>query len=55
MVPLVAVFILELATLTVIIDACLRSWRQPDLAERLRHDQPVSLAEEAQEWLDNRP
>jgi hypothetical protein len=53
MVLLVAVGILELVALTVMIDAWLRSRRQPDLPERLRPNQPVSLAEEAQDWLDN--
>jgi hypothetical protein len=51
---LVVVGISELLTLIVMIDAWLRSRRQPDLAERLDPDQPGSLAEEVQDWLDNR-
>ena len=51
---LVAVGILELLSLIVMIDAWLRSRRQPDLAERFRPDEPGSLAEDAQDWLDNR-
>ena len=53
MVVLVVVGILELLSVTLMIDAYLRSRRQPDLAEQLRPYQPGSLAEEAQDWLNH--
>lgn len=52
MVVLVAVGILELVSGAVMIDVCVRSLRQPDLAERLHPYHQGSLAEEAQDWLD---
>jgi hypothetical protein len=37
---------------TLILDAWWRRKRRPDLAERLRPFRPASLADEAQDWLD---
>jgi hypothetical protein len=36
-----------------LLDAWWRRWDRPDLAEPLRPHQPMSLADEAQHWLDS--
>jgi hypothetical protein len=50
---LVVAGILELVSVILMIDACLRSRRQPDLAKRICPYEPGSFAEEAQDWLDH--
>jgi hypothetical protein len=50
-VALVAGILVWIGT-TLILDSWWRRERRRDLAERLRPFQPASLAEEAQQWLD---
>jgi hypothetical protein len=48
----VAVGLLTWAGATLLIDARWRRCRRPDLADRLLPYQPVSVADEAQRWLE---
>jgi hypothetical protein len=52
LVAILAVGLLTWAGATLLLDAWCRRWRGPDLADRLRPYQPVSVADEAQRWLD---
>lgn len=49
----VAVFVLTWAATALILDSRIRRRRRPDLAERLRPDQPT-VAAEAEAWLRHR-
>jgi hypothetical protein len=52
-VAVIFVGLLVWAGTTLILDGWMRRPRRPDLAERLRPFQPVDLADEARDWLDN--
>jgi hypothetical protein len=49
---LIAVGLLVWAGTTLMLDGWMRRSKRPDPAERLRPSQPVDLADEARDWLD---
>jgi hypothetical protein len=49
---LIVVGLLTWAGSTLLLDAWWRRQRRPGLTERLRPFQPVDLADEARQWLD---